>query len=81
MPGQMTPLMASIEQASHMLGLCRATIYGEIGAGRLLAKKCARRTLIPVEEIQRYLAALPDAQIKPRLRKPRRKPEAAHAHA
>jgi excisionase family DNA binding protein len=42
----------------------RATAYRLIGAGRLEARKLGRKTVIPVESLQAYLASLPPATIR-----------------
>ncbi len=38
----------------------RTKLYEEINAGRLTAKKSGRRTMIGVEEAQRWFASLPE---------------------
>lgn len=37
----------------------RTAAYEELKSGRLAARKCGRRTIIPMSEAQRWLAALP----------------------
>jgi hypothetical protein len=47
-------------------------VYQLVGAGVLDAKKSDGRTLITMESIKRYVAALPPAVLAPR---PKRKPQ------
>jgi excisionase family DNA binding protein len=55
------PLAVGIPQALELTSLSRSRLYGEIREGRLKVKKSGRRTLIPVAELHRWLAALPAA--------------------
>ena len=41
-------------------GLGRTATYEELRSGRLRAKKCGRRTIIPKTKVRRWLEALPD---------------------
>lgn len=56
------PLAYSVEETLRLLGICRPQLYKEIRAGRLVARKLGRRTLIPADEVRRYLDALPRLQ-------------------
>jgi len=51
----------SIKEAAKIIGVCRGSIYNEITAGRLLPIKVGTRTLITLEEINRYIAEQEDA--------------------
>ena len=57
--------LLSIGEFGGLTGLGRTTIYSEIAAGRLLAVKVGRRTLVPAVEAARWLAALPRLTSKP----------------
>jgi excisionase family DNA binding protein len=59
----MTPMTYTIEGAVKASGLPRTTIYELLGSGKIQAKKAGRRTLIPAESLQAYLANLPPAII------------------
>ena len=63
---EVTELNATIEPladapaiAAKRLGICRAQLYKELGAGRLIARKLGRRTLIARSEQERWMDALP----------------------
>lgn len=49
----------SVNDFCHWAGIGRTAAYSEMKAGRLLAKKFGRRTIIPRNEAERWLAALP----------------------
>jgi hypothetical protein len=49
----------SILRAGQISGVGRTLIFAEIKAGRLKAKKCGRRTLILLCDLQEWLQALP----------------------
>jgi excisionase family DNA binding protein len=59
-------LAFSVEELSAATGLCRDSIYEEIRAERLRAKKFGRRTLILAADAQAFLAALPDVALPPK---------------
>ena len=48
----------SIAEAVAVTGLGRTSLYAEIGAGRLRATKCGRRTLIPAAALDEWLNSL-----------------------
>lgn len=50
----------SIVEFSRLFSICRTKVYAEIRSGRLKAKKHGRRTLILMEEAQRWLHSLQD---------------------
>jgi excisionase family DNA binding protein len=49
----------TIPEVIRDTGTSRTTIYEEIKAGRLKARKLGRRTLILADDLQNWLAALP----------------------
>jgi excisionase family DNA binding protein len=51
----------SIAETCALTGLCRDTVYGAIRAGRLVARKYGRRTLITEGDLRRFLDGLPRA--------------------
>lgn len=53
------PIADSVNMAAFRLGICRAQLYKEIQAGRLMVRKLGRRTLIERSEQSRWLAGLP----------------------
>ncbi|MBV1687439.1 helix-turn-helix domain-containing protein [Novosphingobium sp. G106] len=53
------PLADTVEVAATRLSICRAELYKQIAAGRLVARKVGRRTLIERTEQARWLSALP----------------------
>jgi excisionase family DNA binding protein len=59
MTNSIEPLADAPDDAATRLGICRAKLYMEIAAGRLVARKVGRRTLIERTEQVRWLAALP----------------------
>jgi excisionase family DNA binding protein len=54
------PILVSINDAAAMINCCRASFYKLINTGEIRAKKQGSRTLIPVSELHRYAASLPD---------------------
>jgi len=55
-------LAYGVAEAARVAGIGRSTLYVALAAGELKARKCGRRTLIPADELRRYLTALPDAR-------------------
>lgn len=53
------PIADDPSTAAKRLGVCRSQLYIELAAGRLVARKVGRRTLIERTEQSRWLAALP----------------------
>jgi excisionase family DNA binding protein len=45
------PLLISVEETAHSLGIGRTTVYGLVRDGHLRTVKIGHRTLIPVAEI------------------------------
>jgi excisionase family DNA binding protein len=54
----------TVKQFCDRFGIGRTTFYEEIRSGRLLAKKCGNRTLIPRTAGRNWLAALPELTIR-----------------
>jgi hypothetical protein len=52
-------LSYSIEEFATMTSLSKAQVYLEISEGRLQVKKAGRRSLVALDEAQRWLADLP----------------------
>jgi excisionase family DNA binding protein len=57
-----TPLSYSVADVVKLSGVGRTVLYEEIKAGRLKAHKLGRRTLILADDLQRWLAALPNVK-------------------
>jgi hypothetical protein len=53
------PIAYTIHTITEMSGLSRATIFRELKAGRLKAKKVGARTLVLAVDWQTYLSSLP----------------------
>lgn len=51
----------SIAEVCASTGLGRDTVYGAIRAGRLIARKLGRRTIITDNDLRRFLEDLPKA--------------------
>jgi hypothetical protein len=54
-----SPLAHTIVNASRISRCGRTTLYAEIKARRLTARKVGRRTIILDEDLRRWLASLP----------------------
>ena len=54
-----TPLAVTIPQAVAATGLSRSAIYVALKEKRLTGRKAGRRTLIPYNQLEAYLASLP----------------------
>ena len=55
----MTPITLTIPEAVEATGISRSSLYEALRRGDLAAKKAGRRTLIPMADLQAYLASLP----------------------
>jgi excisionase family DNA binding protein len=51
----------SIAECCALTGFGRDTIYGAIRAGKLVARKLGRRTLVTDEDLRHFLNRLPKA--------------------
>lgn len=56
---QTEPLADAIPVAAGRLNICRAQLYLEIKAGRIVARKLGRRTLVERSEQSKWLSSLP----------------------
>jgi excisionase family DNA binding protein len=57
---QPPPIVAySVPEAMLALGLCRDSIYRLIRDGKLVARKCGRRTLILASDLEAFAQTLP----------------------
>ena len=54
----MDKITLSISEVARRTGVSRTRLYEEIAAGRLLVKKCGRRTLIPTTEVAAWVERL-----------------------
>ena len=54
-------LALTVAEAAKAIGVSRSRFYIELSEGRIAAKKVGSRTLIPVENLHAWLAALPSA--------------------
>lgn len=52
------PLVCSIEQAAKILGISRTSLFQLIKEEALHPIKIRRRTLLPIKELENYLAQL-----------------------
>ncbi len=57
-----TPIAVTIPNAVRLTGISRTKLYQEINERKITAIKSGRRTLIPFDELQAYLANLPKYQ-------------------
>ncbi len=56
-----------IPDACRVLGLGRTRLYALIAEGKIEARRCGGRTLIPADSLRAFLAGLPAAAIRPKL--------------
>jgi excisionase family DNA binding protein len=49
----------SVEELRRLTGLARTTLYAEIRAGRLVARKVGRRTVVLRRDFENWAAELP----------------------
>ena len=57
----MSKLAVSVPEAALMIGIGRSSIYCLFREGKLPAFKAGKRTLVKVEDIQRFVNNLPAA--------------------
>ena len=55
----MTRTLYAVPETCQRLSIGRSTLYELIADGQITAVKIGRRTLIPHEELERYVASLP----------------------
>jgi excisionase family DNA binding protein len=53
-------IVLSVNEFCQQAGIGRTKLYQEIAAGRLKARKCGRRTIIPITEFEDWLGRLPE---------------------
>ena len=53
----------TINDACKVSGLSRSTIYKQINLGNLTPRKCGKRTLILMEDLEDFLQNLPKAEV------------------
>lgn len=58
----------SIAKSSSRYGISKSRIYEHLASGDIVGVKYGVKTLIDVESADRFFAALPRVQIKPRSR-------------
>jgi excisionase family DNA binding protein len=61
-PDLTTKILFTIRETIAFTGVSRSAIYNALKDGRLRACKLGRRTLVPIAEIERFLAELPEYQ-------------------
>ena len=52
-------LLFSVKEFCEMVGIGRTTLYQEVKAGRIKAKKMGRSTLIPKSELEGFIEEVP----------------------
>lgn len=57
--GHDAPIALTVKGACATLSISRTTLYEEIAAGRLIAKKSGTKTLIPTTSAKAWLDSLP----------------------
>jgi hypothetical protein len=79
----LTPIAVPISEARKLLGnKGRSQLYEALGRGELRAIKDGSKTLVLLESIRAYMAALPPAKIAaPRPRQSQKKRRGKHAAA
>ncbi len=64
-PKSPTKFAFSIDEACTVAGIGRTFLYQEIDAGRLIARKARRRTIILRGELESWLSAIPPMKSAP----------------
>lgn len=59
-------LAYGIPEACRVLGIGKTNLYRWIGEGKIEARQCGGRTLIPTESLRAFVANLPPAPIRPK---------------
>jgi excisionase family DNA binding protein len=49
----------SVQQVLAITGISRPTLYNHVKAGRIVARKLGRRTIVMASDLERYLDSLP----------------------
>jgi hypothetical protein len=55
-------LALSISEVVKASGVGRTLVFAEIKTGRLLARKCGRRTVVLIDDLQDWLRAMPSSR-------------------
>jgi len=55
----MTKISVTIPEACELSGLGRSTFYNLFNSGEITPRKCGKRTLILMKDLQEYLENLP----------------------
>ena len=63
-PELITLLAYGIPDACRALGIGRTRLYALIGEGKIEARQCGGRTLIPADSLRAFVANLPPAPIR-----------------
>jgi excisionase family DNA binding protein len=69
---QEIPVAASVDEAAHLLRICRTNVYPLIAAGELKSFILGRRRLITGESIARLMRSRQQAEYTPTCDAPRR---------
>ncbi len=64
MNNDVTVLAYRIREACDACGVGRTRLYALIAEGKIEARQCGGRTLIPADSLRRFLANLPPAPIR-----------------
>ena len=59
-----TTLSYGVLDACNALGIGRTNLYRLIADGRIEARQCGGRTLIPADSLRAFVASLPPAPIR-----------------
>jgi hypothetical protein len=60
-----TPIGASIKEICRRHSVSRSTLYADLGAGNVIARKKGKRTIVDVASADAHYTSLPPAKIKP----------------
>lgn len=53
------PISYSVQNAAAAVGISRAYLYQLIGEGKIVARKIGSRTVIPADELRRFVNSQP----------------------
>ena len=59
---QLSKLALSISEVVSTSGVGRTLVFAEMKAGRLIARKCGRRTVVLIDDLQNWLQAMPSSR-------------------
>lgn len=63
-PEYASKAVLSVNDFCQWAGIGRTAFYAELNAGRLVARKFGRRTIVPMSEAEKWLDSLPAAGSK-----------------